>query len=115
EGIQEAVLTGVHIGGYGSDIDSSLVQLIKQILDQTEIPRLRIGSIEPWDLETGFWTLFDNPRFMPHLHLPLQSGSDAVLRRMARRCRSDEYRQLITEARSRVDGFNVTTDIIVGF
>lgn len=115
EGIQEAVLTGVHIGGYGSDIDSSLVQLIRQILDQTEIPRLRIGSIEPWDLQDGFWSLFDNPRLMPHLHLPLQSGSDRVLRRMARRCRSDEYRQLITEARNRVDDINLTTDIIVGF
>ncbi|MES9859690.1 MAG: tRNA (N(6)-L-threonylcarbamoyladenosine(37)-C(2))-methylthiotransferase MtaB [Candidatus Thiodiazotropha sp. LLP2] len=115
EGIQEAVLTGVHIGGYGSDIDSSLVQLIRQILDQTEIPRLRIGSIEPWDLEVEFWSLFDNPRFMPHLHLPLQSGSDRVLRRMARRCRTDEYRQLIAEARSNITDFNVTTDIIVGF
>jgi threonylcarbamoyladenosine tRNA methylthiotransferase MtaB len=115
EGIKEAVLTGVHIGGYGSDIDSSLALLIRQILDQTEIPRLRIGSIEPWDLQDGFWSLFDNPRLMPHLHLPLQSGSDQVLRRMARRCRSDEYRQLITEARARIDNFNVTTDIIVGF
>jgi threonylcarbamoyladenosine tRNA methylthiotransferase MtaB len=52
---------------------------------------------------------------MPHLHLPLQSGSDSVLRRMARRCRSDEYRELIRRARAEVPDFNVTTDIIVGF
>ncbi|MCU7796552.1 MAG: radical SAM protein, partial [Candidatus Thiodiazotropha sp. (ex Myrtea spinifera)] len=59
--------------------------------------------------------LFENPRFMPHLHLPLQSGSDSVLRRMARRCRTDEYRELIRQARAQVPDFNVTTDIIVGF
>jgi threonylcarbamoyladenosine tRNA methylthiotransferase MtaB len=115
EGIQEAVLTGVHIGGYGSDNGSNLVQLISRILQQTDIPRLRIGSIEPWDLTGDFWGLFDNPRFMPHLHLPLQSGSDRVLRRMARRCRSEDYRRLIAEARALVSDFNVTTDIIVGF
>ncbi|MCG8026331.1 MAG: tRNA (N(6)-L-threonylcarbamoyladenosine(37)-C(2))-methylthiotransferase MtaB [Candidatus Thiodiazotropha taylori] len=115
EGIQEVVITGVHIGGYGADIDTNLVQLIEAILADSEIPRLRIGSIEPWDLQTGFWELFENPRLMPHLHLPLQSGADSVLRRMARRCRSDEYRSLITQARQSVEDFNVTTDIIVGF
>ncbi|MCG7922710.1 MAG: tRNA (N(6)-L-threonylcarbamoyladenosine(37)-C(2))-methylthiotransferase MtaB [Candidatus Thiodiazotropha lotti] len=115
EGIQEVVVTGVHIGGYGADIDTNLVQLIEAILADTEIPRLRIGSIEPWDLQAGFWDLFKNPRLMPHLHLPLQSGADTVLRRMARRCRSDEYRSLITQARESVEDFNVTTDIIVGF
>ncbi|MCU7906805.1 MAG: tRNA (N(6)-L-threonylcarbamoyladenosine(37)-C(2))-methylthiotransferase MtaB [Candidatus Thiodiazotropha sp. (ex Epidulcina cf. delphinae)] len=115
EGIREVVLTGVHIGGYGSDIGASLAGLIRRILNETDIPRLRIGSIEPWDLPGDFWSLFDNPRFMPHLHLPLQSGSDSVLRRMARRCRSDEYRQLLKQARRHVDDLNVTTDIIVGF
>ncbi|MCU7815975.1 MAG: tRNA (N(6)-L-threonylcarbamoyladenosine(37)-C(2))-methylthiotransferase MtaB [Candidatus Thiodiazotropha sp. (ex Rostrolucina anterorostrata)] len=115
EGIQEVVLTGVHIGGYGSDIGSSIAELILQVLNETDIPRLRIGSIEPWDLPDNFWSLFDNSRFMPHLHLPLQSGSDSVLRRMARRCRSSEYRQLVETARLRVPDINITTDIIVGF
>ncbi|MET0067801.1 MAG: tRNA (N(6)-L-threonylcarbamoyladenosine(37)-C(2))-methylthiotransferase MtaB [Candidatus Thiodiazotropha sp.] len=115
EGIQEVVLTGVHIGGYGSDIGSSLTRLVALILEHTELPRLRIGSIEPWELDEPFWSLFDNPRLMPHLHLPLQSGSDSVLRRMSRRCRSDEFRQLVDTARQRVADFNVTTDIIVGF
>jgi threonylcarbamoyladenosine tRNA methylthiotransferase MtaB len=115
EGIQEVVLTGVHIGGYGSELGSDISSLIRQVLAQTDIPRLRIGSIEPWDLPSHFWSLFENPRFMPHLHLPLQSGSDSVLRRMARRCRKDEYRELIRRARAEVPDFNVTTDIIVGF
>ena len=115
EGIQEVVLTGVHLGGYGSDHGSDLHELIRQVLADTELPRLRVGSLEPWDLPEGFWELLENPRFMPHLHLPLQSGSDSVLRRMARRCKTAEYRHLIEQARAQVADFNVTTDIIVGF
>jgi len=115
EGIQEVVLAGVHLGGYGSDLGSDLKTLIGQILAHTDIPRLRLGSLEPWDLPDGFWGLFDDPRLMPHLHLPLQSGSDQVLRRMARRCKSAEYRRLVTQARERVRDFNLTSDIIVGF
>jgi len=120
EGIREVVLTGVHIGGYGSDLDdskngSNLYGLIRSVLEQTEMPRIRIGSVEPWDLPENFWELFQNPRFQPHLHLPLQSGSDSVLRRMARRCKSGEFAALVAEARRQVPDFNVTSDIIVGF
>ncbi len=115
DGIQEAVLTGVHIGGYGSDTGSSLTDLISNILQQTEIPRLRLGAVEPWDLPDGFWSLFEDPRLLPHLHLPLQSGSDRILRRMARRCKSDEFARLVDAARAAIPNFNVTTDVIVGF
>lgn len=115
QGIQEAIITGVHLGGYGSDIDSHLVELIQAILDHTQIPRLRLGSLEPWELPAGFFDLFNNPRLMPHLHLPLQSGSDSVLRRMARRCKTEEFKAIVAEARASVPGFNITTDIIVGF
>jgi len=115
QGINEAVITGVHLGGYGSDIGSNLVELIRTILAHTEIPRLRMGSLEPWELPEGFFELFDNPRLMPHLHLPLQSGSDSVLRRMARRCKTAEFAELVEAARTRIGHFNVTTDIIVGF
>jgi len=113
--IHEAVLTGVHIGGYGSDIDAGLPELIRAILADTDIPRLRLGSVEPWDLGEEFLPLFENPRMMPHLHLPLQSGSDTVLKRMARRCKTDQYRRLIETARGAIPDFNLTTDIIVGF
>lgn len=115
DGIQEAVLTGVHIGGYGSDIGSSLTKLIQAVLEQTDIPRLRIGAVEPWDLPEQFWALFANPRLLPHLHLPLQSGSDKILRRMARRCKKDEFAQLVAAARASIPNFNITTDVIVGF
>ncbi|MDD2759368.1 MAG: tRNA (N(6)-L-threonylcarbamoyladenosine(37)-C(2))-methylthiotransferase MtaB [Methylomonas sp.] len=115
QGINEAIITGVHLGGYGSDIGSDLVELVKAILEQTEIPRLRMGSLEPWELPEGFFELFKNPRLMPHLHLPLQSGSDSVLRRMARRCKTAEFTELVSKARAAIPHFNITTDIIVGF
>ncbi len=115
EGVREAVLAGVHLGGWGSDLGLGLNNLIGAILAETGIPRLRLGSLEPWELPDGFWDLFANPRLMPHLHLPLQSGSDSVLRRMARRCRTDDFARLATEARTRVPGINLTTDIIAGF
>jgi len=115
QGINEFILTGVHLGGYGSDIKSNLTDLIKEILDKTEIPRLRLGSLEPWELPKDFFSLFENPRLMPHLHLPLQSGSDTVLRRMARRCKTEEFAAMVKQARQQVKNFNITTDIIVGF
>ncbi len=115
QGINEAIITGVHLGGYGGDIASNLVELITEILAKTEIPRLRLGSLEPWELPDGFFELFKNPRLMPHLHLPLQSGSDSVLRRMARRCKTEEFGQIVELARATIPHFNITTDIIVGF
>lgn len=115
QGIQEIILTGVHVGGYGSDINSNLYELIKSVLSETEIPRVRLGSVEPWDLPENLFSLFSNKRLMPHLHLPLQSGSNSVLRRMVRRCKTDDFKDLIIRARNEIPNFNLTTDIIVGF
>lgn len=114
-GIQEMVLTGVHLGGWGNDIGLRLSDLVASILQDTDIPRLRIGSLEPWELDDAFFQLLDHPRVMPHLHLPLQSGSDMVLRRMARRCKTAEFAELVQRVRSANPDMNVTTDIIVGF
>ena len=113
--ILEVTLTGVHIGGYGHDLGTDLSSLIKTILSETDVPRLRLGSLEPWNLDEDFFMLFDNPRFMPHLHLPLQSGSDSVLRRMGRRCMTKEFLGLVQAARECVPEINVTTDVITGF
>lgn len=114
-GVREVVLTGVHVGGYGSDSGDDLCQLIRAILAQTALERLRLASVEPWDLAPDFFTLFENPRLMPHLHLPLQSGCDSVLRRMARRCLTGPYARLVDRARAAIPAFNLSTDIIVGF
>ena len=115
QGIQEVVLTGVHVGGYGSDNGSSLFELVKALLDDTDMPRIRFASVEPWDLPESFFNLFENSRLMPHMHLPLQSGSDSVLRRMSRRCKIADFSNLVQQARNAIPYFNVTTDIIVGF
>jgi len=114
-GIKEVVLTGVHVGGYGTDLDLRLYDLVQRILDETAVPRLRLASVEPWDLPPNFFDLFSDDRLMPHMHLPLQSGSDPVLRRMGRRCLTADFERLVDRARDAVPDLNVTTDIIVGF
>ena len=115
QGIQEVALTGVHVGGYGSDTGSSLYRLLAEILEHTAMPRIRLASVEPWDLPAEFFGLFKDARLMPHMHLPLQSGCDSVLRRMARRCKTAEFAALVERARDAVPRFNITTDLIVGF
>ncbi len=115
QGVQEIAIAGVHVGGYGSDTGSNLYVLLSEILDKTDIPRIRLASVEPWDLPDNFFELFKDTRLMPHIHLPLQSGSDSVLRRMARRCKTAEFERIVDKARSTIPLFNVTTDLIVGF
>lgn len=113
-GYQEAVLTGVQIGSYG-ERSGGLTELIRAILQDTDIPRLRISSLEPWDLDAAFFALWENPRLCPHLHLPLQSGCDTTLKRMLRRTSQAEYRALINMARAYIPNLALSTDVIVGF
>jgi threonylcarbamoyladenosine tRNA methylthiotransferase MtaB len=115
EGILEVVLVGVHLGGYGSDLGLNLRELIMAILQYTVMPRIRLGSLEPWELGEDFVELFDHARLMPHLHLPLQSGADSVLRRMARRTRTADFAKLVGQLRSRIADVRLSTDIIIGF
>lgn len=116
-GYQEAALTGVHLGSYGRDLDRpiGLRELVQAILTHTDIPRLRLSSLEPWDIAPDFFELWDNPRLLPHLHLPLQAGCDRTLRRMARRTSQAAFRQLADTARAAIPDLNLTTDIICGF
>lgn len=116
-GYQETVLTGVHLGSYGQDIDpqASLRDLVKAILRHTDIPRLRLSSLEPWDLAPDFFSLWESPRLLPHLHMPLQSGSDNILRLMARRTSRRAFRQLVASARDQIPDLNLSTDMILGF
>lgn len=114
-GVREIVLTGVHVGGYGTDLGTSLYQLVVAILERTEVPRIRFASVEPWDLPDNFFELFRNPRLMPHMHLPMQSGSDKILRKMSRRCKTQSFLNMIRLAKKIAPDFNITSDIIVGF
>jgi len=116
-GFREVVLSGVHLGSYGHDRGdrSGLARLVRRLLDETVIERLRLSSLEPWDLDAEFFGLFSDPRLLPHLHLPLQSGCDATLRRMARRTTRDEFSALLAAARAAVPDLAVSSDVMVGF
>ncbi len=117
EGYREAVLTGVNIGAYGQDLGrkDGLAGLIKAILTQTDLPRLRLSSVEPWDVDDSLLTLWSDSRLCRQLHLPLQSGCEATLRRMGRRMTATEYARLAGRIRAAVPEMAITTDVIVGF
>jgi len=115
EGYQEIVLTGVHIGAYGRERGETLADLVREILGHTQFPRLRLSSIEPWDLSSDLVRLWENPRLCRHLHLPLQSGCDDTLARMNRRYTTAQYRDWVCSARAAIPDLAVTTDVIVGF
>lgn len=116
-GVKEVVLTGVHLASWGQDFDPPLhlKDLVEKLLRRTSIPRIRLSSLEPWDLSAEFFDLFRQPRLCPHLHLPLQAGSDPVLERMARKITTQEFSDLAAAARAVVPEIAITTDIIVGF
>ncbi len=116
-GAQEIVLTGVHLGSWGLDFQPArrIPDLVSALLARTSAPRLRLSSLEPWDLEADFFSLWRDPRLCRHLHLPLQSGSASVLRRMARKTAPDSFAALVQLARAAIPDVAITTDIIVGF
>jgi threonylcarbamoyladenosine tRNA methylthiotransferase MtaB len=116
-GAREIVLTGVHLGAWGADLKpgSKLQDLIRTLLADPALPRLRLSSLEPWDLAERFFELWQDPRMCRHLHLPLQSGCTATLRRMARKITPQAYTDLVRRARAEIPGVAITTDVIVGF
>jgi threonylcarbamoyladenosine tRNA methylthiotransferase MtaB len=116
-GFQEIVLTGIHLGDYhpGGDERRDLGDLISALLRETDIHRIRVSSLEPEDFRLAWLELWENPRMCRHLHLPMQSGSDYILRRMARRYNSERYRTIVTTAKRLVPGIAISTDIISGF
>ena len=116
-GCQEAVLTGVNLGSYGRDLGLSdgLYTLVRTLLAHTDLPRLRLSSLEPWDLDEAFFSLWENSRLCRQLHLPLQAGCDETLRRMGRRITKQEFARLVQAIHAAVPDLAVTSDIIVGF
>ena len=116
-GTLEIVLTGVHLGAWGLDFQPAcrLPELVSTILRRTPIQRLRLSSLEPWDLEPDFFRLWSDQRLCPHLHLPLQSGSASILRRMARKTTPEGFAALVQSARAAIPEAAITTDIIAGF
>ncbi|MHC4435550.1 MAG: radical SAM protein, partial [Planctomycetota bacterium] len=128
-GHREIVVTGVFLGAYGQDsvrrqnwpaesrrAGNNLTDLLDKMAVLPGMGRIRLSSLEPADVTQRLLdTLCKHPNIMPHLHLPLQSGSDEVLRRMCRQYRVSLFRETIDLLKSRLDRPAITTDIIVGF
>jgi threonylcarbamoyladenosine tRNA methylthiotransferase MtaB len=116
-GYKEVTLTGTKIGAYrwNGENHSSLPHLIEHILQQTGIKRLRLSSLQPQDLTPELVRLWTDERLCPHLHLPLQSGSQAMLQRMNRPYSIADYERAVSLAREAIPDLAITTDILVGF
>lgn len=116
-GTKEIVLSGVHLGAWGRDFkeNKGLAYLINTILKELPVIRLRLSSLEPWDLDEEFFSLWHDERLCRHLHLPLQSGSAATLRRMVRKTTPDSFANLVEMIRRNIPDIAITTDIIIGF
>ena len=116
-GTQEVVLTGVNIQAWGQDMarELHLGGLLSAVLKETDVPRLRLSSLEPWELEEGFFDLWQESRMCQHLHLPLQSGSAGTLKRMVRKTTPEDFRRLVEGVRADCPQMAITTDIITGF
>ncbi len=113
----EIVLAGIHTGRYGREYGVTLAGLLKRILKEVpSLPRIRISSIEVTELSEEFIDLLaSEPRIARHLHIPAQSGSDGVLKRMGRPYDTEAYYAKINEIRQRVPGISISTDLMVGF
>ena len=116
EGVQEVVLTGTQLGAYGRDTGLRPADVIRAVLAETAVPRIRFSSLQPQDITSELLALWDDPRLCRHFHLALQSGSDATLRRMRRRYSAAEYADAAARIRAQCgDDVAITTDVIVGF
>ncbi len=115
-GCREVVLTGTQLGTYGFDLPGlSLFHLLRAILEQTSVPRIRVSSLQPQEISPDLLDLWSDERLCPHFHMPLQNGCDATLRRMRRKYTSAEYASAAAKVRSAVKDVAITADIIAGF
>lgn len=115
DGYKEIVLTGIHTGRYGIDINTSLEELLKELIDIPGIYRIRLSSIEINEITSGIIKLLKESKVMAkHLHIPLQSGSNKILKLMNRRYTKEEFISMVNSLKE-IDGISLTTDLIVGF
>lgn len=118
EGYGEIVLTGIHLGLYGEDLEPSLTlaKISKEIANTSGLKRLRISSVDPHEVTEDLLDLIvEHPVLCRHLHIPLQSGSNEVLERMKRNYTREEFLQIVQIIRHRIPEVAITTDIMVGF
>ena len=117
QGYKEIILTGIHVGGYGRDIEEgSFDELVDRLSSLEGLRSLRISSIEASEIDSRLIELIKNrSNIAKHLHIPLQAGSDEILRRMNRKYTSSEFVGKIKQIRKEIPDVGITTDIIVGF
>jgi threonylcarbamoyladenosine tRNA methylthiotransferase MtaB len=118
EKYREVVLSGINLGRWGRDLEgrARLVDLVRRLLDETPVERLRLSSVEPMDFSDVLLELMAaSTRIAQHVHAPLQSGSDAVLRRMHRKYRPRHYADRIQAARALMPDCAVGADVMTGF
>jgi len=117
-GAKEIVLSGINLGSYGRDLDprAGLAEVVRRILDETPLDRLRFSSIEPQDVTEEFVALVaSSPRIARHFHIPLQSGSDRILRAMHRWYRTAHYAERLQLIRRALPDAGIGADVIAGF
>jgi threonylcarbamoyladenosine tRNA methylthiotransferase MtaB len=115
-GCREAVLTGTQLGTYGFDLPGiDLRDLIRRVLAETSIDRLRVSSLQAQEITHELLELWEDPRLCPHFHIPLQSGSDTILRSMRRRYDTARFAETVELVRKKIPDAGITTDTIVGF
>jgi threonylcarbamoyladenosine tRNA methylthiotransferase MtaB len=115
--VKEIVLTGVQLGSWGKDLlpGKRLSDLLETLLENSTVPRIRLSSIEPWDVDQNLAALFSHSRLMPHLHIPLQSGSDLILKAMRRPVTQERFSQVLGMIREISPQTAISTDVISGF
>ena len=116
QGCKEVVLTGTQLGTYGFDLPQvNLVSLLRRILAETAVPRIRVSSLQPQEISAELLRLWEDSRLCPHFHVPLQSGSDSILKSMRRRYDTAGFSQSVGLIREFIRDPGITTDLIVGF
>ncbi len=117
-GYKEIVLSGINLGSYGQDLQPKVkwIALLRRILAETELPRLRLSSVEPLDVTPEFVEMVaQEPRIARHFHVPLQSGSDRILRQMHRWYKMADYARRIESIREQIPEAGIGADVIAGF
>lgn len=115
---KEVVLTGIHLGAYGKDLNPklTLLDLMEEIERLRPIQRIRLSSIEPMEISKEFIEFLANSEiFCPHLHIPLQSADREILKKMKRNYSPEDYVNLVEYLRTRIEGVSIGADVIVGF
>ncbi len=117
DGVKEVTLLGQNVNAYGKDLydDYGMENLLYDV-SQTNIDRIRFVTSHPWDFtDKMIDVIAENKNVMPFIHLPVQSGSDRILKLMGRRYTKEEYMTLFNKIKNKIDNVSITTDIIVGF